>query len=48
MELTLLPWRSSGDLTALATANALVRISSGCGTLPRGTMVEFVATAPFV
>jgi molybdopterin molybdotransferase len=46
VELTPLPWRSSGDLTALATANALVRILPGCGTLPRGTVIEFVATAP--
>ncbi len=43
-ELTLLPWRSSGDLTPLATANALVRIPPGCGTLARGARIEFAAT----
>lgn len=46
LELTPLPWRSSGDLTPLATANALVRIPSGCDKLPRGALVEFIATAP--
>jgi len=39
-----LPWRSSGDLTALGAANALVRIPSGCGKLARGTKLEFVPT----
>ena len=47
VELTPLPWRSSGDLTALATANALVRVPSGCGTMARGAAIEFVSTAPF-
>lgn len=47
VELTPLPWRSSGDLTSLATANALVRIPPGCGTLARGTVIEFAATMPF-
>jgi len=42
--LTPLAWRSSGDLTALATANALVRIPSGCGKVARGTKLEFVPT----
>ncbi|MEY4387264.1 MAG: Molybdopterin molybdenumtransferase [Verrucomicrobiota bacterium] len=45
-QLTLLPWRSSGDLTSLATANALVRIRSGCGKLTRGTRLDFVSTEP--
>ncbi len=39
-----LPWRSSGDLTSLATANALVRIPPNSGTLPAGTPVQFVPT----
>lgn len=43
-QLTPLPWRSSGDLTALALANALVRIPSGCGKLPIGTKLEFQPT----
>lgn len=45
-ELALLPWRSSGDLTSLATANALVRIPSGCGTLRPGSTVQFAGTTP--
>ena len=39
-----LPWRSSGDLTSLATANALVRIPPGSGKLAPGAKLEFVPT----
>lgn len=42
--LTPLPWTSSGDLTALATANALIRVSAGAGQFRRGSRVEFVRT----
>lgn len=42
--LTPLRWRSSGDLTALATANALIRITSGAQRLERSNRVEFVNT----
>jgi molybdopterin molybdotransferase len=42
--LTPLPWSSSGDLTALATANALIRVSAGAGQFQRGSRVEFVRT----
>jgi len=42
--LTPLRWASSGDLTALATANALIRVSTGAQRLPRGSRVEFVST----
>lgn len=39
--LTPLRWSSSGDLTALAEANALLRIAGGTGQLPSGSVVEF-------
>ena len=39
-----LPWRSSGDLTALAAANSLVRIPPGCGTLAAGAKLAFLPT----
>lgn len=42
--LTPLPWNSSGDLTSLATANALIRVAGGAGRLKRGQRVEFVFT----
>jgi molybdopterin molybdotransferase len=42
--LTPLRWSSSGDLTALATANALIRVSAGAGQFQRGSRVEFVCT----
>jgi molybdopterin molybdotransferase len=37
-----LRWSSSGDLTALATANALIRVGSGEQELKRGSRVEFL------
>ncbi len=45
-EVGLMPlhWRSSGDLTALAAANALLRLPAGAGTLGRGSRVEFLRT----
>lgn len=43
-QLTPLLWRSSGDLTALATANALVRIPPNSDKLAPGTKLEFVPT----
>ena len=39
--LTPLRWSSSGDLTALATANALIRVTGGTEGLKRGCRVEF-------
>ena len=44
MELTPLRWISSGDLTSLAQANALVRVMAGKMNLPVESEVEFVAT----
>ena len=42
--LTPLRWRSSGDLTSLATANALLRVTAGAEQFQCGSRVEFVRT----
>jgi len=39
-----LRWTSSGDLTSLATANALIRVGSGVTRLEEGQTVKFVFT----
>ncbi len=39
-----LRWSSSGDLTSLATANALIRVSAGQSQLKRNSTVDFVST----
>lgn len=44
--LTPLRWRSSGDLTPLAAANALLRVPPGAAGLKRGDRVEFLRTEP--
>jgi len=44
--LTPLRWTSSGDLTALATANALIRVRAGTAELTQGSEVEFISTFP--
>jgi molybdopterin molybdotransferase len=44
LELTPLNWSSSGDLTSLARANALIRVPPGCADLAAGATVEFVST----
>lgn len=41
-QLTPLRWSSSGDLTALATANALIHVAAGAESLRRGSQVEFI------
>jgi len=43
--LTPLRWASSGDLTSLGQANALIRVPSGMAQLPEGGEVEFVFTS---
>jgi molybdopterin molybdotransferase len=43
-KLTPLRWSSSGDLTSLALANALIRVAPGAADLEAGTEVEFVPT----
>lgn len=42
IEVTPLRWSSSGDLTALASANALLRIPERCRALSAGTEVHFL------
>jgi molybdopterin molybdotransferase len=42
--LTPLRWSSSGDLTSLASANALIRVTAGSQQLTRGSEVEFIST----
>ncbi len=44
IKLTPLRWSSSGDLTSLAMANALIRVPSDCANLDAGTSVEFAPT----
>ena len=39
-----LRWSSSGDLTSLAAANALIRVQAGAERLEPGCRVEFVTT----
>jgi molybdopterin molybdotransferase len=39
-----LRWNSSGDLTSLATANALIRVAAGVEELRAGHRVEYVGT----
>lgn len=42
-----LRWRSSGDLTVLAMANALIRVPAATRCLTRGASVDFVFTERF-
>jgi molybdopterin molybdotransferase len=42
--LTPLRWQSSGDLTSLAKANALVRVAPDQGPVSRGTRLPFLST----
>ncbi len=42
--LTPLRWSSSGDLTSLASANALIRVTAGAERLERSRWVEFIST----
>ena len=41
---TPLRWSSSGDLTCLATANALLRVAPGTGRLLAGAEIPFAMT----
>ena len=42
--ITPLRWSSSGDLTSLASTNALIRVTAGAERLERSRWVEFVST----
>ncbi len=39
-----LPWASSGDVTCLAAANALLRVPANCASLAAGTELDFLPT----
>lgn len=39
-----LPWASSGDVTCLATANALLRVPANCASLAAGAEIDFLPT----
>jgi len=43
-----LVWASSGDLTCLPAANALIRVPVNQGTLPQGAEVDFLPAASMV
>ncbi|HEV2435562.1 MAG TPA: molybdenum cofactor biosynthesis protein MoaE [Verrucomicrobiae bacterium] len=45
LELTPLPWNSSGDVTCMTETNALVRVSANRGSIESGAEVEFLPTA---
>ncbi len=46
VELTPLPWRSSGDQTGLALADALLRVPANSPDMPAGTILEFLPVGP--
>jgi len=46
--LRLLPWASSGDITCLTAANALVRVPAHCAGLEDGAKVDFLPTTPII
>jgi molybdopterin molybdotransferase len=46
LQATPLRWRSSGDLTSLATANALLRVPPGCRSLPADSDVALATLFP--
>jgi molybdopterin molybdotransferase len=45
--LHLLPWASSGDITCLAAANALVRVPANQGSIEKFAGVDFLPTVAF-
>jgi len=47
-QLRLLPWASSGDITCLTAANALVRVPAHCAGLEDGAKVDFLPTTPII
>ena len=44
LEIRALPWRSSGDITRLPAARALIKVPASTSHLPAGTMVEVLLT----
>ena len=43
-----LPWASSGDITCLAAANALIRVPANCAGLSNGAKVDFLPLAAMI
>jgi molybdopterin molybdotransferase len=43
-----LPWKSSGDITQLPAANALIQVPASTSHLATGTMVELLLTRNFI
>jgi molybdopterin molybdotransferase len=48
LECRALPWKSSGDITRLPSANALIRVPSSTSSLTAGTMVDLLPTQNFL
>jgi molybdopterin biosynthesis enzyme len=49
LECRALPWKSSGDITRLPAANALMKVPASTSQLEAGTMVELLFTRnPFI
>ena len=46
--LHLLAWASSGDITCLAAANALIRVPANCAGLSNGAKVDFLPLAAMI
>jgi molybdopterin biosynthesis enzyme len=44
LECRALPWKSSGDITRLPSANALIQVPASTSHLDAGTMVELLLT----
>jgi molybdopterin molybdotransferase len=44
LECRALPWKSSGDITRLPAANALIQVPASTSQLAKGTMVELLLT----
>ena len=44
LEVRALPWKSSGDITRLPAANALMKVPASTSTLPAGSLVELLPT----
>ena len=44
LECWALPWKSSGDVTRLPAANALIKVPASTSRLDAGTMVELLST----
>lgn len=48
LECRALPWKSSGDITRLPAANALIHVPSSTPTIPAGTMVQLLPVGTIV